>query len=79
MDVCHDMTSHPDMLTNKELDSVTAAFKSLESGLRGATIKQEVDKIFSKSLTNALPYIEFTKGNVDCWIEPFRPRVCGHS
>ena len=31
------------MLTAKELDSVTAAFKSLESGLRGATIKQEVN------------------------------------
>ena len=40
--VCHDMASHPHMLTDKELTSVTASFKSLESGLRGATIKQEV-------------------------------------
>ena len=40
--VCHDMASHPNMLTDKELASVTASFKSLESGLRGATIKQEV-------------------------------------
>ena len=37
------------MLTDKELDSVTAAFKSLESGLRGATIKQEVNKIIFRS------------------------------
>ena len=42
--VCHDMASHPHMLTDKELDSVTASFKSLESGLRGATIKQEVQE-----------------------------------
>lgn len=42
--VCHDMASHPNMLTDKELDSVTASFKSLESGLRGATIKQEVQE-----------------------------------
>ena len=42
MSVCHDMASHPNKLTDKELDSVTASFKSLESGLRGATIKQEV-------------------------------------
>ena len=38
------MASHPNKLTDKELDSVTASFKSLESGLRGATIKQEVQK-----------------------------------
>ena len=41
--VCHDMTSHPTKLTAKEMDSVTAAFKSCESGLRGAAIKEEVD------------------------------------
>ena len=45
--VCHDMASHPHKLTDKELDSVTASFKSLESGLRGATIKQEVQELSS--------------------------------
>ena len=40
------------MLTAKELDSVTAAFKSLESGLRGATIKQEVNN--TQNISNSL-------------------------
>ena len=48
--VCHDMASHPEMLTDKELTSVTASFKALESGLRGATIKQEVGQIISRSI-----------------------------
>ena len=46
--VCHDMASHPEMLTDKELTSVTASFKALESGLRGATIKQEVGQVISR-------------------------------
>ena len=40
--VCHNMNSHPDMLTDKELEAVTTVFKSLESGLREATIYPSV-------------------------------------
>ena len=36
--VTNNMTNHPDMLTDKELVDVTAVFRSLETGLRGATI-----------------------------------------
>jgi len=36
--VCYNKTSHPDMLTEKELESVTTVFRSFESGLREATI-----------------------------------------
>ena len=28
------ITNHPDMLTDKELENVTAVFRSLETGLR---------------------------------------------
>ena len=40
--VCYDMTSHPDMLTENELESVTTVFRSFESGLRGATMHPSV-------------------------------------
>ena len=36
--VTTNITNHPDMLTDKELEDVTAVFRSLETGLRGATI-----------------------------------------
>merc|ERR1711936_1205103 len=36
--VCYDRTSHPEMLTEKEMESVTTVFRSFESGLREATI-----------------------------------------
>ena len=36
--VTNNITNHPDMLTDKELEDVTAVFRSLETGLRGATI-----------------------------------------
>ena len=39
--VRHDRASDPRMLTDKELDSVTAPFKSLES----ATIKQKMQEL----------------------------------
>lgn len=42
--VCYDMTSHPDMLTENELESVTTVFRSFESGLRGATIHPSVSQ-----------------------------------
>ena len=35
------MASHPSMLSDNELDCLTSAFRSLETGLRGATIDQE--------------------------------------
>merc|ERR1711915_899184 len=38
VNVCYDMTSHPDMLTEKELEAVTTAFKTFETGVREATI-----------------------------------------
>ena len=40
--VCYDRTSHPEMLTEKEIESVTTVFRSFESGLRGATINPSV-------------------------------------
>jgi len=36
--VCNNMTNNPDMLTDRELEEVTAVFKSFETGLREATI-----------------------------------------
>jgi len=36
--VCTNMTNNPDMLTDRELEEVTAVFKSFETGLREATI-----------------------------------------
>ena len=41
-------TSHPEMLTGKEMESVTTVFRSFESGLRGATISPSVS--FSRML-----------------------------
>ena len=35
-------TNHPEMLTNKELEDVTAVFRSLETGLREATMEPSV-------------------------------------
>jgi len=35
---CNNMTNNPDMLTDRELEEVTAVFKSFETGLREATI-----------------------------------------
>ena len=40
-----DVPSHPDMLTEKELESVTTVFRSFESGLRGATIDPSVSSV----------------------------------
>ena len=47
VNVCYNKTSHPDMLTEKELESVTTVFRSFESGLRGATIYPSVCKFFT--------------------------------
>ena len=40
--VCNNMTNNPDMLTDRELEEVTAVFKSFETGLREATIHPKV-------------------------------------
>ena len=40
--VCTNMTNNPDMLTDRELEEVTAVFKSFETGLREATIHPKV-------------------------------------
>ena len=42
VNVCYNVTSHPDMFTDKELESVTAAFKTFETGVREATIYPKV-------------------------------------
>ena len=41
--VCTNMTNNPDMLTDRELEEVTAVFKSFETGLREATIHPKVE------------------------------------
>ena len=46
VNVCYNMTHHPDMLTDKELEAVTSAFRTFETGVREATI---YPKVFSKS------------------------------
>ena len=40
--MCNNMTNNPDMLTDRELEEVTAVFKSFETGLREATIHPKV-------------------------------------
>ena len=40
--VCYNQASHPDMLTEQELEAVTTVFRSFESGLREATIYPSV-------------------------------------
>ena len=40
------MVSNPEMLTERELEEVTAVFKSFETGLREATIDPKVQFIF---------------------------------
>ena len=42
VNVCYNVTSHPDMLTEKELEAVTTAFKTFETGVREATIYPKV-------------------------------------
>jgi hypothetical protein len=40
------MTNNPDLLTDRELEEVTAVFKSFETGLREATIHPKVTALF---------------------------------
>ena len=45
--VCTNMTNHPSLLTDRELDDVTAVFRSFETGLREATIDPKVSPGYS--------------------------------
>ena len=76
--VCYNKTSHPDMLTEKELESVTTVFRSFESGLREATIYPSVSMI-----QNLLKMTKNDAGLAPCyvyaWSEPYRAGGGGHS
>ena len=39
------VTNHPEELTAKEMDNITAVFRSLETGLREGTIYPKVSRI----------------------------------
>ena len=76
--VCYNKTSHPDMLTEKELESVTTVFRSFESGLREATIYPSVSMIqnllkMTKNDAGLTPYYVYA------WSEPYRAGGGGHS
>ena len=55
VNVCYNMNSHPDMLTEKEMKAVTTVFRSFESGLREATIKPIVSFLMLINIFNWLP------------------------
>ena len=77
--ICYNKTSHPDMLTEKELESVTTVFRSFESGLREATIYPSVsmfENLLNKIMIN---YSGLAPCNVYAWSEPYRARGGGHS
>ena len=74
MAVCHDMASHPSMLSDNELACLTAAFRSLETGLRGATINQE-------DIQAAMLMVGLNPSDQECVDIPneyarFGPRTC---
>ena len=50
--VCNTATNHPTMLTEKELDDVTAVFRSFETGLREATIHPKVEELYKIILSS---------------------------
>ena len=51
VNVCYNMTHHPDMLTDKELEAVTSAFRTFETGVREATI---YPKVFNSNITKSI-------------------------
>ena len=55
------ITNHPDMLTDKELENVTAVFRSLETGLREATIYPRVRKTIHVISSQPLPSRTYTR------------------
>ena len=64
------VASHPDMLTEKELESVTTVFRSFESGLRGATIDPSVSSVdmciqIIQNISR-LPELAVASGILDC-------------
>ena len=62
--VCTNMTNNPDMLTDRELEEVTAVYKSFETGLREATIHPKVFVCVSEFLYLKL-YICLCIGNCE--------------
>ena len=46
------ITNHPDELTDKELEKVTSVFRSMETGLREASIYPRVREITYKQILN---------------------------
>ena len=51
------MASNPEMLTERELEEVTAVFKSFETGLREATIDPKVHARMGKFVGMVFIYI----------------------
>ena len=51
------MASNPEMLTERELEEVTAVFKSFETGLREATIDPKVQASMGKFVGMIFIYI----------------------
>ena len=51
------MASNPEMLTERELEEVTAVFKSFETGLREATIDPKVHASMGKFVGMIFIYI----------------------
>ena len=77
VNVCYNVTSHPDMLTNKELEAVTAAFKTFETGVREATIYPKVH-ILSNFLSHHI-CAGSAESHADGGPEPHRAGGGGHS
>lgn len=78
VNVCYNMTHHPDMLTDKELEAVTSAFRTFETGVREATI---YPKVFYSKLANdfTLDPLGSSKGYADGGAEPHRAGGGRHS
>ena len=77
--VCYNKTSHPDMLTEKELESVTTVFRSFESGLREATIYPSVSRFKPILYKTILNNPGLAPCYVHAWSEPYRAGGGGHS
>ena len=63
--VCYNQASHPDMLTEQELEAVTTVFRSFESGLREATIYPSVSSL--KLLNEDMIWYRIFTRQCACW------------
>ena len=70
LNVCYNMNSHPDMLTEKEVKAVTIVFRSFESGLREATIKPRVNFLILSYMFDWPSYTGPPQGIEDAQPEP---------